>query len=164
MGLQLPGELVSLLGMLGYEWPTSDEQMLFELGQLWLEFAPQLEQAGAAALAAASPVWENNQGAATEAFRTWWNGEDSAPTTLRDSTPGAAVVGAGLMACAGIVLALKIQVIVQLVLLAIQIAQAIATAAVTFGASLLEIPIFKMITSMILDQLIGMAIEAVLNG
>ena len=53
--------------------------------------------------AAVSPVWENNQGAATEAFRAGWNGEESSHATLRESAPGAAVVGAGLMACAGIV-------------------------------------------------------------
>lgn len=54
--------------------------------------------------------------------------------------------------------------VVQLVMLACQIAQAIATAAVTFGASLLQLPIFKTITGIIVDQLIGMAIEMVLNG
>ena len=37
--------------MLGYDWPTSDEERLFQLGQLWVEFAPKLEAAGAAALA-----------------------------------------------------------------------------------------------------------------
>lgn len=69
------------------------------------------------------------------------------------------------MICAGIVLALKVNVIVQLTLLAIQIAQAIATAAVTFGASLLEIPIFKkIITGVIIDQLLNYATEAVLGG
>ncbi|WP_433650306.1 hypothetical protein ACQP2C_28230 [Micromonospora zamorensis] len=74
------------------------------------------------------------------------------------------MIGAGLMVCAGIVLALKINVIVQLTLLAIQIAQAVATAAVTFGASLLEIPIFKLITGALIDQLLNMATEAVLGG
>jgi hypothetical protein len=53
---------------------------------------------------------------------------------------------------------------VQLTLLAIQIAQAVATAAVTFGASLLEIPIFKLITGALIDQLLNMATEAVLGG
>lgn len=81
-----------------------------------------------------------------------------------DATEPTNVISIGLMIAAGVVLALKIQVIVQLILLAIQIAQAIATAAVTFGASLLEIPIFKTITGFIVDQLINMAIEAVLNG
>jgi hypothetical protein len=74
------------------------------------------------------------------------------------------MVGAGLMVCAGIVLALKINVIVQLTMLVIEIAQAIATAVVTFGASLLEIPLFKEITQLIIDQLLNMAIDKVLGG
>ncbi|MEW2382843.1 hypothetical protein AB0873_12260 [Micromonospora sp. NPDC047707] len=164
MGLQLPGELVSILGMLGYDWPTSDEERLFQLGQLWVEFAPKMEAAGAAALASASTYFANNQGEAAQAFQAWWNGADSPANALAQGIPGASLVGAGIMVCAGVVLALKIQVIVQLAILAVQIAQAIATAAVTFGASLLEIPVFKMITSLILDQLIAMAVEAVLNG
>ncbi|WP_238015030.1 hypothetical protein KZZ52_33855 [Dactylosporangium sp. AC04546] len=164
MGLQLPGELVTILGMLGYDWPTSDEEELFYLGQLWLEFGPQLEASGAAALSSASGVWNSSSGDPIEAFRGWWNHGDSPFTAIQDGSTGATIAGAGLMVCAGIVLALKISVIVQLVILAIQIAQAIATAVATFGASLLEIPIFKMITSFIIDQLIDMAIQAVLNG
>ncbi|MEE3920570.1 hypothetical protein V2I01_27060 [Micromonospora sp. BRA006-A] len=56
------------------------------------------------------------------------------------------LLGAGLIICAAIVLALKIAVIVQLAILAFEVAQAIATAVVTFGASLAEIPIFQIIT------------------
>ncbi|RKR92111.1 hypothetical protein BDK92_6543 [Micromonospora pisi] len=164
MGLQLPGELVSILGMLGYDWPTSDEEQLFRLGELWLSFAPQIEAAGAAADMSAAQMWEQNQGEAVSAFQNWWKGEGNALDTLQQGVTGATLVGAGLIVCAVIVLALKIQIIVQLVILAIQIAQAIATAVATFGASLLEIPIFKQITSMILDQLVSMATEAVLNG
>jgi hypothetical protein len=74
------------------------------------------------------------------------------------------MIGVGLMVCAGIVLALKINVIIQLIQLAIEIASAIAEAAATFGASLAEIPIFKMITSMIIDQLINLAMTAIVNG
>lgn len=60
--------------------------------------------------------------------------------------------------------ALKIAVVVQLVMLAVQIAQAIATAVPTFGLSLLEIPIFKEITSILLDQAIDLAISQVLSA
>jgi hypothetical protein len=68
------------------------------------------------------------------------------------------------MICSGVVLALKINVVVQLTLLAIEIAQAITTAVATFGASLLEIPIFKSITGLILEQLLAFATEAILGG
>lgn len=75
----------------------------------------------------------------------------------------ARAVGAALLVCAMAVLALKINVIVQLTLLAIAIVQAIATAGPTLGASLLEIPIFKKLIDVAIDFLIGQALEIVLG-
>jgi hypothetical protein len=164
MGLQLPGELVSILAMLGYDWPTSDEEKLFELGNLWLGFSGQVQAAAGAATQVAAGVWEGNEGKVIDAFRDWWNDAENAPAVLARGAAGVTKVGVGLVVCAGIVLALKISIITQLVILAIQIAQAIATAVATFGASLAEIPIFKMITSRILDLLIDQAVTAVLGG
>lgn len=59
-----------------------------------------------------------------------------------------------MIICGGIVLAFKIAVIAQLVILAIQIAQAVATAAVTFGASLAQIPLFHQISRTIISNLL----------
>lgn len=164
MGLEIPGELASLLSLLGYDWPESDETKLFELAGVWTGMADQINSSVEQLNAAARTVLENNSGDSFAAFATEWNDEESAPRNIGDAVMPANIIGIGLMVSAGIVLVLKIQVIVQLILLAIQIAQAIATAAVTFGASLLEIPIFKIISGMIIDQLIGMAVDAVLNG
>ena len=164
MGLQLPGELVSLLSMLGYNWPEADEEKLFEMAQHWLGLSGTVDAISAEAQGHGSTVATANAGEAIAAFQSRWSGQDAPVKNLTDGATAAQGVGLGLMVAAGVVLALKINVIVQLVTLAIQIAQAIATAVVTFGASLLEIPIFKMITSMILDQLIGFAMEALLNG
>lgn len=164
MGMQLPGELVSLLSMLGYTWPQADETKLFEMGNAWLAFAGKHSGSLGEVDTHAQQVWTSNQAEAIDAFRSAWNGEESPKSNLEDFGTAANIIGAGLMVCAGIVLALKINVIVQLVLLAIQIAQAIATAVVTFGASLAEIPIFKEIASLIIDQLIDMALQAILNG
>ncbi|TDD75655.1 hypothetical protein E1293_28165 [Actinomadura darangshiensis] len=164
MGLQLPGELISLLSMLGYTWPKADETKLMEMGGAWLGFAGAHSGPLGEADAQASRVWQANKGDDIEAFRTAWTDEESASTNLRDFTTAANIIGAGLMVCGGIVLALKINVIVQLTILAIEIAQAIATAGPTLGASLAEIPIFKEITGAIIDQLIDMALQAILNG
>jgi hypothetical protein len=164
VGLQLPGELVSLLGMLGYSWPEADEEKLFEMAQHWLDLSGTVTAISAEAQGHGSSVVAANAGEAIAAFQKRWSGQDAPITNLADGATAAQGVGLGLMVAAGVVLALKINVIIQLVTLAIQIAQAIATAVVTFGASLLEIPIFKMITSLILDQLIGFAMEALLNG
>jgi hypothetical protein len=164
MGLTLPGELVTVLGMIGYDWPTSDEEKLFELGQAWVRFADDVGQAATDINGAAQQVWADNHGDAIDAFQRWWGGEGNAPASLANGATGATVIGAGLIICATVVLALKIQVIVQLVILAIQVAQAIATAVATFGASLLEIPIFKLITQQIVGLLIDQAVNALLGG
>ncbi|MEV4754458.1 hypothetical protein AB0J86_04965 [Micromonospora sp. NPDC049559] len=164
MGLTLPAELTSLLSMLGYDWPESDETKLFQLAGEWTGMADQIGSSVEQLNAAAATVLANNKGASITAFADEWTDDESAGRNIADTVTPSHIVSIGLMVAAGVVLALKIQVIVQLILLAIQIAQAVATAVATFGASLAEIPIFKIITGIIIDQLIGMAIDAVLNG
>jgi len=162
MGIQIPGELSGLLNELGYLWPESDEERLFELAQAWIAFGAEADAAATDATAAVA-LLAGNDGSALEAFRGQWSDSDSAAAVLQDIGFGARAVGAALLVCALVVLALKINVIVQLTLLAISIAQAIATAAPTFGASLLEIPVFKKLVDIAIDFLIGQALEAILG-
>lgn len=164
MGLQLPGELAWLLGELGFNWPEADEQQLLEMGMSWIGFAASIEQAVAAGSAAAQQVWAANSGTDISAFQQAWADSDGPSGSLSTAAESCTVVGAGMLCAAAVVLALKINVIVQLVSLAIAIAQAIATAPVTFGASLAEIPIFKVIVGAIIDELLSQAVDAVLNG
>jgi hypothetical protein len=164
VGMQLPSELRSFLSMIGYDWPEPDEEKLFDLGNTWTDLADQVTGAIDKLESAAKTVIDNNIGAEIDAFKSEWEDGESAVRNIQDLGEPSNIISIGLMIAAGVVLALKLQMIVQLVTLAIQIAQAIATAAVTFGASLLEIPIFKMITSMLVEQIIDMALEAVLNG
>lgn len=164
MGLQLPGELVTFLGWIGFTWPEADETKLFELGQAWLALAGELGAPAAAAEAAARAVWEQNHGEAVDAFRAFWEEGDSPGRNLELAAETNQLMGIAMIGLAGIVLALKINMIVQLVILAIEVYQAIATAVVTFGASLLEIPIFREITKLIVDQLVGLALNWVLGG
>lgn len=164
MGLQLPGELATALSWIGYNWPEADEEKLFEMGQAWIEFAGRIGTAAAETDAAAGQVWAQNIGPAIEAFQKWWSGEQHGPLVFRDSAQAAMLLGAGLIVCAAIVLALKIAIIVQLAILAFQVAQAIATAAATFGASLAEIPVFQMITREIVGTLIQEVIERLLDA
>lgn len=164
MGLQLPGELVSLLGMLGYNWPESDETRLFGMGQRWLGFNSTLTEAVGHFDGVSQQVWSANQGEGIAAFQKKWGAEGAPSKNLNTGSLGAAVIGGGLMLTAGLVLVLKINVIVQLVQLAIEIFQAIATAIETFGASLLEIPIFKEITGLLLNELINLVLNQLMGG
>ncbi|MET8354311.1 MULTISPECIES: WXG100-like domain-containing protein [unclassified Micromonospora] len=159
MGLQLPGELITALGWIGYTWPEADEEKLFEMGQAWIEFGGTVATTAGQAGSAATAVWSQHSGESLQAFQRWWTDAESGPGTLPDYAQAAMLVGTGLIICAAIVLALKIQVIVQLAILAFQVAQAIATAVATFGASLAEIPIFQMITR----EIVGLLIDQVLS-
>ncbi|MFC5746008.1 hypothetical protein [Actinomadura rugatobispora] len=162
--MTLPGELTGLLSMLGYDWPESDEEALFRMGGDWVGFAGNLGVPVGEAETQAAQIWTGNMGEGIDAFRTAFTQEDAPVPALKDAGTAGAIIGAALMVCGAIVLALKINVIIQLIMLAIQIAQAIATAAVTFGASLLQIPLFKIISGIIIDQLINLTLQAIFNG
>ncbi|POM26834.1 hypothetical protein BTM25_12420 [Actinomadura rubteroloni] len=124
MGLQLPGELISLLG---YNWPEADETKLFQLGSTWREFSGTVGSVSADIESAAQRVPAANEGDDIEAFQKAWAAEDSPAAVLKDASMGATAVGAA------------------------------------FGASLAEIPIFKEITGMIIDELINQAITMLLG-
>ena len=124
MGIQLPGELADLLNELGYLWPKADEEKLFQLGQLWLDYSGTMQQAVQDAGDHAAKVWADNHGDAVEAFKANWQAADAPEAVLRDGVTAAAVIGACLFLCALIVLALKINVIVQLTILIIEIIEA----------------------------------------
>jgi hypothetical protein len=164
MGLELPGELRSLLGMLGYTWPEADETLLMEMGRSWIAFSGRLAVIVSDAQSTAPAVWSEHSGEAVTAFQDWWARDDSPAYTLSDGVDAAVLTGTGLMICGAIVLALKIAVIAQLVILAAEIAQAVATAAPTFGASLAEIPIFQQLTRTIVGNLVQEAVMRLIDG
>jgi hypothetical protein len=162
MGLQLPGELVTVLAMIGINWPEGDEEKLFGMGQTWVDFAGRLTTVSGGAQGAATKISEGHEGPTVEAFTKLWNEHGGTKNLDIASTAGTGF-GLGMFVYAGVVLVLKINAIVQLVILAFQIAQAIATAAVTFGGSLLEIPIFRQITKTIIENLLWMAIGEIIG-
>jgi hypothetical protein len=82
---------------------------------------------------------------------------------LSDASTGVELGGAALLLCAGIVLGLKINTIINLTILAFEIASAIAEAVPTFGASLAEIPVFREITKRIINAIINEAINAIMG-
>ncbi|HEX6467596.1 MAG TPA: hypothetical protein VF069_00765 [Streptosporangiaceae bacterium] len=164
MGMTLPGELERLLNDLGFNWPEIDEQRLFELGGAWTAYGAQLQQISAEAERAAQEVWSGNSGSAVDAFKARWDHEKSPAQILKKGATAGHVLGAILMVCAAIVLALKINVIVQLTILLMEIIEAIATAPETFGASLAEIPVFKEIQQMIINGIINEAVNAILGA
>src|SRR5258708_16761811 len=43
MSVMLPGDLVFVLNLIGFNWPTADEDKLRQSAQHWREYAPELE-------------------------------------------------------------------------------------------------------------------------
>ena len=123
--MTLPGELERLLNDLGFNWPEIDEQRLFELGGSWSSYGTTLQQISADAQRAAEEVWSGNSGPAIEAFKARWEHEKSPAQILHKGATAGHALGAVLMVCAAVVLALKINVIVQLTILLMEILGAI---------------------------------------
>src|SRR3954468_11060376 len=120
--MEIPGELRSLLGILGYNWPEADETALVEMGQAWMSFSERLQGIVSGGTAPAAEVWTGHEGEAVAAFQDWWGRDDSPAKTLLDGANAATLTGTGLMICGGIVLALKVAVIAQVAILAVEVA------------------------------------------
>jgi hypothetical protein len=161
MGLELPGWLTEPLGWIGLIWPQADEEKLFADGQVWITFGSTLRGQAQDANNTAQKVWTDNHGDSINAFEKWWNADDGPAKNLEDEAIAAELIGAGLIAMAAITLALKIAFIVQLVILAVEVAQAIATAFVSFGATTAEIPGFVAATRVICRELINKVVSMV---
>ena len=164
MALMLPSELATFLGVIGYEWPSSNEDALMRSGEAWRDLSDKLLEIEAQATTGAAEAWADQIGQDIDAFKAWWESEAGPSEALAKGATGAGIGGAGLMVCSVLVLTLKIMIIVQLAILAAQIAIAIAQAAFTFGASLAQIPIFQQITRRIVGEIIDQVITRIIEG
>ncbi|MDO0911317.1 PE-PGRS family protein [Streptomyces sp. DT2A-34] len=138
MSLTLPGELVWVLDLLGYNWPEADEEALHNVAETWRAFGEELEEIQRQGEGLARTVVSHNFGTAVDGFSKDWgaytgaNGEDR---YLPDAKTACEVIALAFDAAAVAVLTAKLAVIVQLVALAIEIIAAQAAAPFTFGLS-----------------------------
>ncbi|MFF0303598.1 PE-PGRS family protein [Streptomyces sp. NPDC004562] len=138
MSLTLPGELVWVLDLLGYNWPEADEEALHQVAETWRGFGAQLEKIEAQGEGFARTVVAANVGSAIDGFSKDWgaytgaNGEDR---YLPDAKLACEVIALAFDAAAIAVLTAKLSVIAQLIALAIEIIAAQAAAPFTFGLS-----------------------------
>ncbi|MFC4067108.1 WXG100-like domain-containing protein [Actinoplanes subglobosus] len=161
MTIELPAELTEPLSWLGLSWPEADEDRLHADGLAWIEHATRLRRHAAEADTAARRVWLENEGASVDAFEQWWNGDDGPGRHLDDAATAVELIGAGLIAMAGLTTALKTAYIAQLTLLAFQVGQAVATSVVSAGATLAEIPVFVAASRLACRQLLHRALQVV---
>ena len=163
MGIELPGWLTEPLSWITLEWPKADETKLFEAGQVWMNFGMAAIPIGQTATSAAENVWTINEGPQVEAFQNWWNDEDGPTKRLTEDGIGAMLIGAALILFAAITLAMKIAWIVALIILAAQVAMAIAASFATFGAASASIPGFIAVCRQVCVRLLRKVIDDVIK-
>ncbi|GIF04268.1 WXG100-like domain-containing protein [Actinoplanes siamensis] len=161
MTITLPPELIEPLSWIGLEWPEADEDQLQADGRAWIEHGTRMRAHAEQATATARQVWLANEGAGVEAFERWWNGEDGPGRHLTEAATAAELIGGALIAMAGVTIGLKAAFLAQLTALAIEVGQAVATATVTAGATLAEIPAWIALTRTACRKLIHEAMALI---
>jgi hypothetical protein len=157
MTITLPGALTEPLSWIGLEWPEADEDQLQADGQAWIDHGTRLRAHAEQATATAQQVWMSSEGATVEAFERWWNTEDGPNRHLNDAATAAELIGAALIAMAGVTIAMKTAFIAQLTALAFQVGQAVVTAFATAGAAAAQIPVWIALTRVACRKLIQQA-------
>lgn len=164
MSIMLPGELAHFLQMLGFDWPEGDEDRVFEYAGHWNTFGQRCGQISSGGAQASQAVRSANRGPAVEAFVKRFATEDGPTRVAADMAVAGPIGSALLYAMGGIIIALKVVVIVQLVQFAITLAEAIAAAVPTFGASMSIVPIAELFAQKAIEFAINFAAQQLMGG
>ncbi|MGI5378646.1 toxin glutamine deamidase domain-containing protein [Streptomyces sp. CA-251387] len=168
--MMLPDELEWVLEMLGYRWPTANEDKLRDCAAVWRQFGEQVTDLHTKANTSAGQVIEHNAGDSIDKFRKTYekfDGGGGQDGYLRNAAEAAFLIANVLEACAYLVEFAKWAVIAQLIALAIQIAAAAAAAPFTFGLSSVAgmgaTQAARMIVRRLLDELKQAMFEALIE-
>ena len=160
MAMNLPGELVWVLDMLGYDWPPLDEDEMRRAASIMRQFKDDIEGTVEVADARVKQgVGAALKGQASTSFTSAWDTDRQ--TNIQQMVDALDPVAGGVDIAADAVLALKVKVIAELVITAAQIAAAAATAVLTLGASVaanaaiiaLRKQALDVLTNVMVDQL-----------
>ncbi|GAA2397338.1 hypothetical protein GCM10010378_44720 [Streptomyces viridochromogenes] len=170
MSMMLPDELEWVLEMLGYRWPTADEDKLRDCAEVWRQFGEKVTELHGTANGAARQVTAHNAGESIDKFvKTYekFDGGGGGDGYLRNAAEAAFLIANVLEACAYLVEFAKWAVIAQLIALAIEIVAAHAAAPFTFGlsevAGLGATQVTRLIVRRLLDELKKALLEAIVE-
>lgn len=161
--LNLPSWVVTTMRDLGLDAPNGKEGNQLDIGGAWVAHGSRSAKPPQDAVAAADDLVSQNGSAAVEAFGKNFKSPTAPAANLSDASTGAKGLGIGAMSFAGITLGLKLSNIAQVGMLLVEIAEAVADAPFSFGASLLEIPAFKEVTTVGINASINTASNAVMG-
>jgi hypothetical protein len=158
MSVMLPGDLVFVLNLIGFNWPAADEDKLRQSAQHWREYASELEHVMADTSRILERVRSDNSGESIDALEQHWRdfGEH-----LRRGHDAAGTVAEVLDEFALVVEGLKLKVVLQLGLLAGELAATTGAAFLTFGVAEAAAPEEIIATQGFMRWVTGAAIQKV---
>ncbi|MBS2538657.1 hypothetical protein KGQ20_38515 [Catenulispora sp. NF23] len=172
MTTEVPAPVQWLLAIVcGQEWPDGDEQALRAAGQAWTDAATALQPAFTDADTAAKKAASSYGGTASEAFTKYWNmftqPQGDQPAILDALVKQCQDIGQELDGFADEVETSRIEIIGQLVILAVEIAIAQSLAPLTFGLSELsiagEVAASRLVVRELLEAVLKAAFKAALK-
>ncbi|HET8868147.1 MAG TPA: hypothetical protein VFM87_07415 [Agrococcus sp.] len=156
--MNIPGELVWVLDMLGYDWPPLDEDEMRRAAEIMRTFKDDIEgTVDVAETRVKSGVGAAVKGQASTSFTNAWDTDKS--SNIQKLIDALDPVAGGIDIGADAVVALKVKVIAELVITAAQIAAAVASAFFTFGASLAANAAIIALRKKALDVLTNIAVD-----
>ncbi|BCK67809.1 hypothetical protein Srufu_017620 [Streptomyces libani subsp. rufus] len=164
MALMLPNALEWVLEMCGFEWPTGNEDKMMECANTWRQFAADVESLQARGVSAAGNVLAENAGDSIEGFNKTWEKFGGSSGYFDDARQGAELIAICMDAAAMLIIGLKVAVIAQLIILAIEIIAAQAAAPFTLGLSELGAMGAAAATRMILRKLLKEIAQQILQA
>lgn len=135
MAVALPGELVWVLNLLGFNWPEADEDRLRECAQHWRVFAAEVGHVRDDANRVAATVCAENRGASIDAFHSYWQHVGGSGGHLDEAQEAANLAAAALDGMAVLIEGIKAAIVAQLIILAAEIIADQLAAPETLGAS-----------------------------
>lgn len=162
MGMMLPNELIWIMDKLGFEWPDLDEDEIHRGANLLRGYVSDLE----AMITRADNRVNNDflqatKGKTSLAFADGWNQNRS--QNLQQLLDHADPVAGGIDIFGDAVLALKVKVIAEVTVTAVQVTAALASSVITLGAGAAAAAALIIARKKVMDILMDMAVEELMS-
>ena len=131
MSIELPGPVVDFLNIVGVNWPQMNEDAVREFAGHVRDFASNVQDTHSAASSTISQMSSAYSGASYERLLDTWAQMSS--SHMQELHEGATVVAGALEGAADVIVAMKLEAIGQLVVMAATFVADQAAAVVTFG-------------------------------
>ncbi|MFF8769632.1 WXG100 family type VII secretion target [Kitasatospora sp. NPDC015120] len=131
MAIELPGEVATLLEFIGIRWPAVNEDKVREFGEHVKEFAKGLEEVHADSTATIHQLGGAYEGASYQALAATW--AQMSDKHFDQVIQAAHVVAQAMDIAADVIVAMKLEALGELIVLAATFVAAQAAAVATFG-------------------------------